>query len=55
MISRYFSKVDLHISRDPASTRSDTYNQANNRYGNITPKKNINQQRKNILRVTMRS
>jgi hypothetical protein len=37
-----------------ASTRSNTYNQANYGYGNITPK-HMNKQRKNILCVAARS
>jgi hypothetical protein len=49
-----FTKVGLRIPRDLASTRSNTYNQANNGYGNITPK-HMNKQRKNILHVTARS
>jgi hypothetical protein len=41
-------EVGLHIPRHLASTRSNTYNQTNNGYGNITPK-HMNKQRKNIL------
>jgi hypothetical protein len=44
----------LQIPRDLASTCSNTYNQENNGYGNITPK-HMNKQRKNILHVAMRS
>jgi hypothetical protein len=47
-------KVRLQVSRDLASTRSNTYNQTNNGYGNITSKQ-MNKQRKNILRIATRS
>jgi hypothetical protein len=47
-------KVGLLILRHLVSTHSNTYNQANNGYGNITLK-HTNKQRKNILRVAMRS
>jgi hypothetical protein len=47
-------QVGLWISRDLAAVRSNTYNQANNRYGNITPNHMI-KQLKNILRVATRS
>jgi hypothetical protein len=47
-------KVGLLIPRHPTSTRSNTYNQANNGYGNITPK-HMNKHHKNILRAATRS
>jgi hypothetical protein len=43
----YFTKLDFGFL---AATRSNTYNQANNGYGSITPK-HMNKLRKNILRV----
>jgi hypothetical protein len=47
-------KVGLLIARHLASTRSNTYNQANNGYGNITSK-HMNKQLKHILHVATRS
>jgi hypothetical protein len=43
-------QVGLQISRHLASMRSDTYNQANNGYGNNTPIHG-NITRKNIIRA----
>ena len=40
--------VGRRVPRHLTSTRSNTYNQANNGYGNITPK-HKNKLRKNIL------
>jgi hypothetical protein len=47
-------KVGHGVPRHLTSTRSNTYNQANYVYGNITPK-NKNKPCKNILRVATRS
>jgi hypothetical protein len=46
--------VQLQVLLQFASTCSNTYNQENNGYGNITPK-HMNKQRNNILHVAMRS
>ena len=45
-----FHQVGLPIPRDLASTRSNTYNQADKGYGNITPN-HMYKQRKDILRA----
>jgi hypothetical protein len=45
--------VGRRVPRHLTSTRNNTYNQANNLYGNITPKYK-NKLRKNILRVAMK-
>jgi hypothetical protein len=47
-------KDGLLIPRHLASTRSNTYNQTNNGYGNITPR-HMNKQGKNILCAATRS
>jgi hypothetical protein len=47
-------KVGLQIPHHHDSTRSKTYNQANNGYGNITPKHN-KKLNISILHVVMRS
>jgi hypothetical protein len=47
-------QVGLQVPRDLASTCSNTYNQANNGYVNITPK-HKNKLRKNILRVATKT
>ena len=52
--SQTLHQISLQISRHLASKRSNTYNQANNWYGDITPK-HMNKQHKNILRNATRT
>jgi hypothetical protein len=54
LVQMLHQKLGLKIHSHLAYTRSNTYNQANNGYGNITPK-HKNKLRKNILRVATRS
>jgi hypothetical protein len=53
-MSSSLHQVGLRVSRDLAAMHSNTYSQANNGYGNITPK-HKNKQCKNILRAATRS